>query len=264
MELTKPTYCEVCGISSEIKRVMYSRKFGQVLCDKHRAQMQTKGRIIDPTQFSCFDRNEYTEDDKYVYMVLRNRKYDVVGTAIFDKRFKDKVVGRKWRPVWKSPSFYPATIGTKEEGKTHVYLHRKIMEWAGFDLTGVEVDHINGDTMDNRLENLRIATRQDQMFNVSTRSDGKIPVRGVSFSVRDQDYRVDFAVKKRRYYVKHFMSVEEAVYVRYVLERELIGDIALNRHYPIMLPFIEKLSVEKRQELEEYTLSIIEHYEDAA
>lgn len=264
MDLIKPKYCEVCGVSSEVKHVTCSKKYGKILCDKHMAQMRTKGRITDPSQFSCFDRNEYTEDDKYVYMVLRNRKYDVVGTTVFDKQFKDKVVGRKWRPVWKSPSFYPATIGTREEGMSHVYLHRKIMEWAGFDLTAKEVDHINGDTMDNRLENLRVATRQEQMLNVSTRSDGKIPVRGVSFSTRDQDYRVDFEFKGHRYYVKHFVSVEEAIFVRYVLERELIGEIALNRHYPIMLPFINKLSNEKKKELEEYTLSIIERQRIAA
>lgn len=43
----------------------------------------------------------------------------------------------------------------------------------------LEVDHINGNTLDNRLENLRIVTHRQNCFNKVKRSDSKQPYKGV-------------------------------------------------------------------------------------
>lgn len=71
---------------------------------------------------------------------------------------------------------YPAThIG----GKT-VVLHRLLFP----DMDGFEIDHINGDKLDNRRANLRTCTHQQNGFNqkrLETNTSGYI---GVSFSPR--------------------------------------------------------------------------------
>lgn len=244
--------CSVCGITSDVKTVIYRSKCDAILCDKHWYQMRTKGRITDPTPRSCFDKNDYWIVDDVVYMNLYNRKGEIVDTVKFDKWVLEDLKNRKWRPVWKPPHYYAETIGNKSEGVSHVYMHRVIMELAGYDISHCEVDHINGDTMDNRLCNLRVADRQLQMFNVTYKTSGKIPVRGVSFNKDDNTYVVNMIVRKHRYYVKHFLTVEEAVYARFLLEKALIGPVATNRHYDNFTPYVARLSAQQKADIETY------------
>jgi hypothetical protein len=51
-------------------------------------------------------------------------------------------------------------------GKLYMSMHRQILGAA----SGVEVDHINGDPLDNRRENLRVANRSQNMANIPPRS----------------------------------------------------------------------------------------------
>lgn len=60
------------------------------------------------------------------------------------------------------------------KGRT-VLMHRVILQ------TDMEVDHANGDGLDNRRENLRPATRQGQCRNSRPREGGKSVFRGVCF-----------------------------------------------------------------------------------
>jgi hypothetical protein len=38
----------------------------------------------------------------------------------------------------------------------YIYMHRLVMELAGFDVDGFTIKHINKDTLDNRIENLKL------------------------------------------------------------------------------------------------------------
>lgn len=52
-----------------------------------------------------------------------------------------------------------------------VYMHRFLADPP----EGMEIDHINGDRLDNRRANLRVVTRQQNAMNVTGRMDGKLP-----------------------------------------------------------------------------------------
>lgn len=79
--------------------------------------------------------------------------------------------------------------GVSWEGK-RTYLHRLIMQ-APDDLV---VDHINGNTCDNRKENLRICSNIENTKNLKKQINGLTSkYKGVSFYVRDKTWEVNVA-----------------------------------------------------------------------
>lgn len=64
---------------------------------------------------------------------------------------------------------YAARRIPTENGKQRtLYMHRLIAHAP----SGMEVDHINGDTLDNRRSNLRLATRQENAHNQRKHTGG--------------------------------------------------------------------------------------------
>lgn len=77
------------------------------------------------------------------------------------------------------------------DGKTH-YAHRYIyeQEYGPID-PRMDIDHINGDKLDNELENLRAVPRSDNAFNRHRANlNSASGVRGVSWHKASQGYRV--------------------------------------------------------------------------
>lgn len=79
---------------------------------------------------------------------------------------------------------------------------------------GYEVDHIDGNSLNNRKSNLRIVTRLQNIQNSKVRIDNQIGIRGISYSKNERKYIVDFYFNNVRYYFKHWDTIEEAVYCR--------------------------------------------------
>lgn len=61
-----------------------------------------------------------------------------------------------------------------------ILMHREIMG----NPVDREIDHINGDKLDNRQSNLRIVTKRQNLFNKPVRSDSKLGVKGVRLRQR--------------------------------------------------------------------------------
>ena len=65
--------------------------------------------------------------------------------------------------------------------RKHFKIHRLVFQHFGKDWNPeLTVDHINGDRADNRIENLRLATQQQQNFNTKIYTNNKLGVKGVN------------------------------------------------------------------------------------
>lgn len=115
---------------------------------------------------------------------------------------------------WANHTGYPARSSTNLKGHVRgtTFLHHCIM---GYPLKGLEVDHINGDPLDNRRKNLRFVTRNDNMRNFPCHRDGKKPGLGF-YSYR---YKKDGKVRIYKYWLvkthragkqRYFKGREEA------------------------------------------------------
>jgi hypothetical protein len=72
-----------------------------------------------------------------------------------------------------------------------------------------DIDHINGEVDDNRIENLRVATRSQNMANAKTPVTNKSGVKGV-FERADGRFLANMTVQKKTVYVGIFDTKEAA------------------------------------------------------
>jgi hypothetical protein len=113
-------------------------------------------------------------------------------------------------PTWnKDTESYYANLRWKESGKLHgISVHRFLMIAP----KGMVVDHINNDTLDNRLCNLRLVTPSENNQNrkLPTETNNKSGYRGVNWHSGMKKWRARVIVGKEEVYVDYFDDVHEA------------------------------------------------------
>lgn len=87
--------------------------------------------------------------------------------ALFDDEDYEELSKYKW--------FITKVYASRHSGNKTVYMHREIMKTP----ENMETDHINGDVLDNRRENLRICTRQENARNIRGISSNTSGYKGV-------------------------------------------------------------------------------------
>lgn len=88
-----------------------------------------------------------------------------------------------------------------------IYMHRLIMDAP----PGVEVDHINGDQLDNRRENLRLVTHsQNQQNRRGATRKSRSGIRGVWWHGLTGKYAAGVRVKGKHIHLGLFGTAEEA------------------------------------------------------
>jgi len=107
-------------------------------------------------------------------------------------------------------------------------LHRIILERVlGRTLTRKEqVDHINGDTLDNRRENLRLATHAQNQQNRKVRSDSKSGYKGVWYRSDTGKWCAEIKANRKRYCLGSFGTPEDAYKAYCDAAKELHGEFA--------------------------------------
>ena len=91
----------------------------------------------------------------------------------------------------------------KQKKKT-LRMHRLIMDAE----KGIEIDHINHDTLDNRKENLRIVTTRQNNQNRSGNFSSKYP--GVSWNKRENKWRSYIRIGDKQKHLGYFKDEDKA------------------------------------------------------
>lgn len=73
-----------------------------------------------------------------------------------------------------------------------------------------EIDHINGDGLDNRISNLRQVSRVENCMNIKMRSDSTSGVMGVSFDKKSKKWHAYISKNKKRITIGYFDCISEA------------------------------------------------------
>lgn len=96
--------------------------------------------------------------------------------------------------------------------KTNIMMHQLVM---GRVPPGMEIDHRNGDPLDNRKSNLRFCTRQQNQLNRKFNSNNTRGFKGVSFNdgpkgSKTRPWRAYIGLNKKRIFLGSFATAKEA------------------------------------------------------
>jgi len=135
-------------------------------------------------------------------------------TAAYRNNTKFIINSDDYKKYVKGYSFCLNTFGyviysSRKDGLCRKFLSRVIMG----EPDNMEVDHINTNKLDNRRENLRVCTRQQNNCNTNKRSDNKSGFKGVCFEKRRQKFvariRIDGKLKHLGYFATAAAAHEE-------------------------------------------------------
>lgn len=90
--------------------------------------------------------------------------------------------------------------------RRQVLMHREIMNPP----PGFQVDHIDGNFLNNQRKNLRICTHAQNIQNQKLRKDNTSGYKGVSYFKRDKTWRVRLQVNNKDIWIGYFSSPELA------------------------------------------------------
>lgn len=102
---------------------------------------------------------------------------------------------------------YAARMVKNGDKRAIIYLHRQIMNPK----IGMVVDHINGDTLDNRRCNLRVCTQSDNLANQKIGKRNTSGAKGISFDKNRNKWVAQTHKNGKHIFIGRYFSKEEAI-----------------------------------------------------
>lgn len=156
--------------------------------------------------------NSYQIRGEVVYLALTQGK-----ESIIDLSDLQRVLRHRWCAA-RTGALY---VQGRVEGKM-LPLHRFIMRPAA----SVEIDHKNGDGLDNRKSNLRVCPGTENRFNLKRYSNNTSGFKGVSWNRRCGKWISYISSGGRRRHLGLFRSKHKAARVYDAEARILFGEFA--------------------------------------
>jgi hypothetical protein len=100
--------------------------------------------------------------------------------AFIDDDMYDHIVTNNWKFYFADQGETSNHRGYAKRSTDDLRLHRLVFEFHCIDIpSGMDVDHINGDRLDNRFENLQVVTRAQNLLKKDRDYVNKLGYRGV-------------------------------------------------------------------------------------
>ena len=190
-------------------------------CERHYRQMKKYGKISSVKNNRRLP-NEYIIHSDYVEIILYDKQGNKKEKTLIDLEDIEKVKDYKCG-ICSGNRVY-ILIDNKS-----IMLSRFIMDIHNeeFDWNKV-VDHINGNPLDNRKENLRIVTQSQNGMNQGLPSNNTSGHIGVHFNKKTNKWIAQIGVKGKKI-SKSCNSKEEAITLREQWEEEYFGEFKRER-----------------------------------
>ena len=159
-------------------------------------------------------------------------------TVLYDAEDHDKVSAHAWymmKDNTTTDTFYVTTHiphpdggwyyppnGPRTRRKVKLYIHRLIMDAP----KGMDVDHINGNPLDNRKSNLRICTHTENNRNRGANKNNTSGYKGAYWHKQNKKWRAQIVRNNKAIHIGLYESKEEAARAYDKKAKELHGEFA--------------------------------------
>jgi len=124
--------------------------------------------------------------------------------------------------AWRITNYGYVVTGNPKRG-TFRFLHHLVVGRT----LGLDADHRDRNKLNNRRNNLRIATRSQNEANKGLRRDSTTKLKGVSFFKRDGTFRAQIGFDGRKMHIGYFDTPKQAAIAYDAEATKLFGEFAL-------------------------------------
>ncbi len=155
--------------------------------------------------------------------IENNEQYEVSNDGLVRKKDNKKVLAQTAQKSGVAEG-YSRYIITLNNNKKH-RVHRLVaLAFVPNPENKLEVDHIDGNPLNNHYANLRWATRKEQMRNTKKPVNNTSGIKGVSWKKDKQKWKAYCSVNRKQYYFGYFDDIEEAKNAVIEGRKKLHGD----------------------------------------
>lgn len=108
------------------------------------------------------------------------------------------------------------------DGNRCVLMHRLLLNFP----EGMEIDHINGNRLDNRRANLRICSHMENLANRGKNSNNTSGFKGVTFDKKKKLYVAQLKRDSKNVFLGYSATPEGAALIRRTAEIQHFGEFA--------------------------------------
>lgn len=161
--------------------------------------------------------NNYIYKNDYIIIEVVNNKNNKTYKSTIDCIDYDLVKNYSWSII---KSGYLISYDSQNN---IVFLHKLILYGDNYD-TKLEGDHIDGNKLNNKRNNLRKVTHQLNSYNNKQYSNNTSGMTGVWLNKKDNKWCAEINYEKRKYRLGYYINKEDAIFIREIAELKLHGE----------------------------------------
>jgi len=142
--------------------------------------------------------------------------------ALVDDADYEQLVKYRWYALKSYHTYYAVRNGSRTLGKQSLILMHRVIMRA---LPGQETDHVDGNGLNNRHENLRLCTTAENQHN-QRKHRGSSRFKGVWRHTNRQAWEAGIGIDCKKLYLGYFHNEDDAAKAYDRAARELFGEFA--------------------------------------